>query len=134
MEKRIKGKNTTTRRQNRAQLFRLESSNTYYNLVFCLPITVAGCCSGDGVDESLLTASLLKNSTLAISVATQCGISGIAHIMINRIPSMMCSSATISRIVCVADISGNIRCTCPLNPIRAQFTRIATKPIASIAF
>lgn len=97
-------------------------------------MTVVGCCSGDGVDDDLLTASLLKNSTLAISVATQCGISGIAQMIINLIPNIMCSRATISRIVCVADISGNIRCTCPLNPIRAQFTKIATRPIASMAF
>lgn len=76
-----------------------------------LPITVAGCCSGDGVEDNLLTASLLKNSTLAISVATQCGMSGIAQIIINRIANMMCSNATIKRIVWVADISGNILCT-----------------------
>lgn len=60
--------------------------------------------------------------------------SGIAQIITNRMANIICSNATINKIVCVADISGNIRCTCPLNPIRAQFTKIATRPIASMAF
>lgn len=69
------------------------------NMNVYLPMTVDGCCSGDGVEDNLLTASLLKNSTLAISVATQCGISGIAQVIINLIASIMCSKATISKIV-----------------------------------
>lgn len=44
------------------------------------------------------------------------------------------SRATIRRIVCVVDISGNIRCTCPERPIKAQFTSTAIRHITSIAF
>ena len=100
-----------------------------------IPITVEAWWSeGEGVEESLLTASRRRNSTLAISVATQLGMSGIAQMMKKRMISIMCSRATISSIVWVADISGNMRCTWPLSPISAQFTNIATRPIASIAF
>lgn len=45
--------------------------NEYYMKMNYVPITVAGCCSGDGVEDNLRTASRRKNSTLAISVATQ---------------------------------------------------------------
>jgi hypothetical protein len=38
------------------------------------------------------------------------------------------------RIVCVVDISGNIRCTWPERPIKAQFTSTAIRHITSIAF
>lgn len=47
---------------------------------------------------------------------------------------MLTSSATISKMVCVVDISGNMRWTGPDRPIRAQLTSTAIKPMASIIF
>lgn len=60
------------------------------------PITIPGggiVTSGAGeavVEERRRHASRRANSTLAISVATQSGRSGIAHIIMNRSDNIMC--------------------------------------------
>jgi len=49
------------------------------------------------VDESRRHASRRANSTLAISVATQLGRSGIAHVIMNRSDNIICCKKHIIR-------------------------------------
>lgn len=46
--------------------------------------------SGDGVALEILLASLRAHSIFAISVANHPGMSGMAHVIINLITSMIC--------------------------------------------
>lgn len=143
--------------KNKKPVINLKKYYTIIKKIKCmyLPI-VFDISSGDGVlVVVLLLASLLAHSIFAISVANQPGNSGIAHVIMKRIQSIICctqttkiislncfesifklitSSATIKRIVCVAVMSGNIRCTCPERPIRAQFTKTATILMYSMQF
>lgn len=72
----------------------------YWHRVTNRPITSPGggiVTSGVGeaaVDESRRHASLRENSTLAISVATQLGRSGIAHVIMNRSDNIICCKKT----------------------------------------
>lgn len=55
-----------------------------------LPINLEENSSGDGVAFVIRLASLLAHSILAISVANQPGMSGIAHVIMKRITNIMC--------------------------------------------
>ena len=100
------------------------------------------------------SVSRLLHSILAISVATQEGMSGMAkaiqYLSINmtcwknqktsqtiwwkHACSTLTSNMMIKSMVWVLVIFGNILCTCPERPIKAQLTRTPTMPINSMAF